>query len=206
MNNTLYLNELLYTKYFTGGVALLILWVAVTAVCAFYRQRELWWCWLLVSTATLPIAFTVVPRGGPSLYLPLFAWSLFIAAIVAQAFRSMALRSAVAALIAMLIAFHTISLWRQIAPAFLDDQRPVWSVITQLRDLGSPPPNTRVIFLKNPLVDWSTYFIARLTWRDRSIDIKLADKLDPQPTAADLDRFDWILTFENGNLRVLLKR
>jgi hypothetical protein len=42
-----------------------------------------------------------------------------------------------------------------------------------------------------------------LLWHDRSIDIQLASKMDKPPEAADLERFDWILAFENGDMRVL---
>ncbi len=207
VNNTLYLNELFYSEYFTSGVTILILWIALTGLCALYRSREIWWCWLLVSTATLPTAFTLVPRGGSSLYLALFPWALWIAMIVAGSLRRAALQWTAAALIATIVAVHTVADWRAKAPAFLDDQRPIWSVITQIRDLGPrPPPHTRVIFLETPLPDWGTYFVARLTWRDRSIDIRLAHQMDRPPTGGDLNSFDWILTFENANLRVVRRR
>jgi hypothetical protein len=210
-NSASYLNQLFYSEYFTSGLTVLILWIVLTGLCALYRSREMWWCWLLVSTATLPTAFTLVPRDGPSLYLQLFAWSLFIAMIVSRSLPRAGFQSVLqwtaAALIAIVVAIPTISLWCVKFPTFLEDQRPVWSVITQIRDLGPrPPPNSRVIFLENPLPDWGTYFVARLTWRDRSIDIRLANQMEHAPTAADLNSFDWILTFENGNLRVVQRR
>jgi len=166
-----------------------------------------WWCWLLVSTATLPTAFTLVPRDGPSLYVPLMAWSLLIPVLVARALSQRARQGAAAAVIASIVSVQTVRDWREKARGLLEDQRPIWSVITQIRALGpAPDPNTRVIFMENPLPDWNTYFIARLLWRDRSIEIGLANKLDSPPTEADLNQFAWILTFENGNLRVRRKR
>jgi len=210
VNNRLYLNDLLYVSYFDNSRKLLLFWAALALLCGLLRSRELWWCWFMALTATLPISFTIVPRAGPGLYLALLAWALWIAMLLAAIARWLprpGWRWFAAALIAAPVAAQTISLWGNRTQRVLDEQRKTWSVITQLRDLGSrPEPHSRVIFLSNPFEDWDTYFAARLLWRDRSIDIQLANKLDVPPSAADLDRFDWILTFENGNIRTVRRR
>ncbi len=211
VNNCLYLNDLFYSTFFHPGKRLEIAWALLTILCALVRRRELWWGWSVVSTAFLPVAFTVVPRSGGSLYVPLLAWSLFLAIAFAIGFDRPLVPKwipwTVAAGIAVIVGTHTIHTWNGQKQAFLDEQTKTWSVITQVRALGPPPaPGQRVIFLANPFDQWDTYFISRLLWRDRSIDIQLLDKMDTSPAPADIDRFDWILTFENGNLRVLRRR
>ena len=72
INNRLYVNELFYGEYFKTSRMLVIAWVLVAALCWVAKKRELWWSWFVVSTAMLPVAFTVQPRSGGSLYVPLF--------------------------------------------------------------------------------------------------------------------------------------
>jgi hypothetical protein len=213
VNNCIYLNDLFRSSFFHPGIRLEVAWALLTIVCAIVRRRELWWVWFVVSTAALPVAFTAVSREGGSLYLPLLAWSLFasisFAVVCEKLFARFGLPTEnrqwlAVALIAAIVAIQTIRIWNIEKQQFLNDQKKTWSVITQVRSLQPrPAPGQHVIFLANPFADWDTYFIGRLLWRDRSIDIQLANKMDKPPTPDDFIRFDWILTFENGNLRVL---
>jgi hypothetical protein len=213
VNNCIYLNDLFRSSFFHPGIRLEVAWVLLTIVCAMVRRRELWWGWFIVSTAALPVAFTVVSREGGSLYLPLLAWSLFasisFAVVCEMALARFRLPTQTrqwlaVGVIATVVAIQTIRIWNRERQVYLDDQNKTWNVITQVRGLRPrPTAGQHVIFLANPFADWDTYFISRLLWRDRSIDIQLANKMDKPPTQVDLIPFDWILTFENGNLRVL---
>jgi hypothetical protein len=204
VNNEIYVSEFFYSEYFTTSRKLLIAWAILTIVCAVARKRELWWAWFLVSTVTLPVSFTIQHRNGPSLYLPLFAFALMISLLAVGFFKPPALAWAAAGLVAILCAQQTVHYWRERTADYIDFQRPTWSAITQVRDLGSrPPPHSRVLFLKDPFRDWDTYFIAELVWNDHSLDIRLADKLGAPP---QFDDYDWILTFEGQNLRIVRAR
>ena len=60
------------------------------------------------------------------------------------------------------------------------------TVLSQIRDLPKPAPNSRILFLSNPFQDWDTYFMANLVWDDHTLNVQLANKLD---TPADLDQY-----------------
>jgi len=198
VNNRLYLNDLLYVSYFDNSRKLLLFWAAAGIAVRIASQPRIVVVLVHgVGPRRWPISFTIVPRAGPGLYLALLAWALWDRD-VAGSDREMAAAPRMAMVRGRVdrgpVAAQTISLWATGRSGFLTSKRKTWSVITQLRDLGSrPEPHSRVIFLSNPFEDWDTYFAARLLWRDRSIDIQLANKLDVPPSAADLDRFDWIL-------------
>jgi hypothetical protein len=204
LNNRLYLNDLFYSTYFNSTRKVIVAWLILTAVCCIIRKRELWWSWFVVSTVTLPTSFTVTPRGGPGLYVPLFGWAILASIIAVTFFKRRDLQWAAAVLAAVLFAWQTVPIWRGERQGFIDDHRLTWAVITQLRDLPSrPAPHSRVLFLSNPFRDWDTYFIATLIWNDHTIDVQLADQMPGHP---DPDQFDWVLAFDADKLRVVRSR
>lgn len=200
VNNSLYANELFYTRFFHDWRELLFAWLLLTAICAILRRRDLWWSWFAVSTATLPVSFTVFPRDGASLYVPLLGFSILFGILAAGFFKRPGLQWTAALVIATLWSHSTIWRWRPVAQALLDDHRLTWSVIRQLHDLPHPAPHSRVIILRNPFEDFDMAFIAMLTWSDHSIDIYLANKLNHPPNPGD---YNWILDFEGETLRVV---
>ncbi len=206
LNNRIYVNDLLYTGFFnfTAGRTLVIAWIILSLACWRLRKPEAWWCWFVVSTATLGVSFTVFPRSGPSLYLPLLGWALLISVLVATLLPRPAWLWSAAALVAFSFSYQTVHLWNQRTQPFLDDVRGVSSLITQLRDLGTQPaPHTSAIFLNTLLPDYQTYFIARLVWKDRTIRIELANMMQPSPTPAELEHFNWIFAFDGSKLQVV---
>jgi hypothetical protein len=204
VNHIQYVNDLFYLYFFNSGRQLLVAWLVLTAACAIARRRDLWWCWFAVSTGTLPVAFTIQPRGGSSLYVPLLAVAILVSIFVVGFFKRPAAQWSAAAAAAFLFTLQTVPLWRHNTPAYIEDHRLTWSVISQFRGLPQrPAPNSRVIVLSNPFADWDVLFIAALTWHDHSIDVKLANKLDAPPVLAD---YNWVLTFEGEELRVVRAR
>jgi len=205
-NNRIYVNDILYTGFFnfTTGRTLVIAWIILTLACWRANKSEVWWCWFLVSTATLGVSFTVVPRNGPGLYIPLLAWALLISVLVTALFERPAWRWGAAAALAFSFSYMTVHHWRERTHPMLEEQRGVSSIIAQLRDLGKQPaPYGSAIFLNNPLPEFETYFIARLVWKDRTIRIELASMMHPSPTPAELDHFDWVLAFDGPRLQVV---
>lgn len=199
-NNRWYLNDLFYTTWFSSTKKLVIAWLILTLICALTRKRELWWSWFVVSTITLPTSFTITPRGGPGLYVPLFGWAILISTLVITFLKRRELQWATATLAAVLYAWHIIPNWRSQHQPFLDDHQLTWSVFSQFRDLPSRPAhNSRILILSNPFRDWDTWFMAALVWNDRSLNIDLASKLDTPP---DPSHYDWVLTFDDDKLRV----
>lgn len=207
VNNSVYVNEMLYSEYFDRGSKLFIGWGILSFLCWIPRSLELRWCWFLVSTATLPISFTAVDRGGPSLYVPLFAWALLLTVFLAVVLPRPVLRWSVMAALAVGFAAMTIGHWRERAEMLLPGQRLTWSVLTQIRDLKMRPAgNSKVIFLNNPFEEFDTLFIAELVWNDPTIVIKLANKMPVRPAPAEMEAFDWILDFEGEKLQVVRAR
>ena len=205
VNNEKYWNSLLYSQYFQNSRRLLIVWGLLTIACVLYRKREVWWCWFLVSTATLPISFTVISREGGALYLPLLAWALLASVMITGLVRRPLLQWSLVALVAILWSHETIRQWRQTAPAYLRQQDLTWSVITQMRELPHPAPGSRVMILNSPFDGWDAYFISELLWNDRSIHIEMGDKSPAPPSADELKSFDVVLRFNRDELRVVRK-
>lgn len=203
-NNRLYLNDLFYTTWFSSTRKLLIVWLILIVICALARKRELWWGWFVVTTVTLPTAFTTTPRGGPGLYLPLFGWAILISILAVTFFKRRDVQWSIATVAAVVFAYYTIPNWRSQRQAFIDNHQLTWSVISQLRDLPNrPAPHSRVLFLSNPFRDWDAYFMATLVWNDHTLDVQLANKLDSRPDPA---QFDWVLAFDDDKLRVVRTR
>ena len=204
VNNRWYVNDLFYSHYFDTSRKLVFAWCVLTAICWIARKRELWWCWFAVSTATLGISFTLRPRGGPGLYIPLLAWAM-LASVLATSFlkKRPLLEWSAVAIVALIAGHYTVGYWRPQAPLYVRDHRLTGSVIAQIRGIQpKPAPGSRVIILKNPLDDYYAYFIASLIWNDHTITIHLANKLAEPP---DLASYQWILTFEGDKLQVLKK-
>ena len=95
----------------------------------------------------------------------------------------------------------TLKYWHNNAAWLIREQQAPWSALTQIRDLPRrPAPHSTVLFLNNPFPDWDIWFMAMLVWNDHTLDVKLADKINPPP---DPSTFDWVLTFEGDRLRVI---
>jgi hypothetical protein len=202
VNNLAYLNDLFYTFWFTTSRRLVIAWLILTLICVLARKRELWWAWFVVSTVTLPTSFTITPRAGPGLYVPLFGWAILVSAIAVTFLKRRNLQWSAAVAGAVAFAWLTIPNWRGQRGAFLDSHQLTWSVISQIRELPShPAPRSRILFLTNPFHEWDTYFIANLIWNDHTLSVDLSDKFTPAPDPA---QYNWVLTLDaGGKLRVV---
>jgi hypothetical protein len=202
LNNRYYLNDIFYTHFFSTTRRFVLCWLALTAICWIVRRRELWWCWFVVSTASLGISFTVQPRGGSGLYIPLFAWSLLLSCFFVGLWRKRPmLQWTVALVVAAIVARYTIPYWRPQPQLYIDDHRPTTLELAQIRALPKPAPHSRIIFVKDPFPDgYDTLFSSTLVWNDPTLTIDLGMKFSPMP---DLSTYDWVLTFEDGALRIL---
>ncbi|HLH41306.1 MAG TPA: hypothetical protein VKX39_19320 [Bryobacteraceae bacterium] len=201
LNNRLYWNDLFYSHWFVTSRRLVFCWLALTALCWIARRLELWWCWVLVTTATLGISFTVQPRGQSGLYLALFAWTMMAASLFAIPFGKRSRIAWPAALVlACVAAWYTVPYWRAQTQAYLDWHKPTMITLAQIKAAPKPPPRSRVLFLHDPWEGYDTLFMALLVWNDHSLNIDLDRKLTPPPDPAN---YDWVLSFEGSDLRLL---
>lgn len=113
VKNLVYVNQMLHTGYFDNGFKLMAGLGALTLVCWALRKPQMWWCGLMISTATLPISFEIISRGGASLYLALFGWALLPGILITSLWRSAAWCWRIIALAACVIAYMTIPFWKQ---------------------------------------------------------------------------------------------
>ena len=208
LNMVMYVNDLFYTGVFHNSRGVLIAWGLLIVLCAIARKKELWWAAFVISTAMLPVAFTIQARTGASLYVPLFGFALAASVVAAGFFPRRELAWAAVAIVAAYWGYQTVQLWQERIHFFVGDHRMTWSAITQVRELPAKPrPHNRVLFLNNPFEDrWDMWFISSLLWNDHTIDVKLANHMTPPPGAAEIDQFDWVLTFEGDRLRVIRSR
>jgi hypothetical protein len=207
LNMVMYVNDLFFTGIFHDSRGVLIAWGLLIVLCAIARKKELWWAAFVISTAMLPVAFTIQPRTGPQLYVPLFGFALAASVVTAGFFRRRELAWAAAAIVAAYWGYQTVQLWQERIHFFVDDHRMTWSAITQVRELPAKPrPHSRVLFLNNPFQDWDMWFISSLLWNDHTIEVNLANHMTPPPGAAEIDQFDWVLAFEGDRLRVIRSR
>ena len=201
-NTLIYLNDLFFhTTFFRSTSRLVIFWIAIAALCALFRRRSVWWACLAAFASTLPVAFTTTPRGGASLYVASLAWILFAATIFAAVPIRPNVRWAAAVVLGCVLTYSVLPSWRDQVPAYLEDHRVTWSVISQLQSLHpKPAPHSRVLFVNDPFDNWDMALIANLYFDDHTMEIDLSKKLDHPP---DLASYDWVLAFEDGKLRTV---
>lgn len=202
MNAKHYLNDVFYTHFFDKNAKLIAVFAIGTLLCLIARRRALWFAWVMVSTAALPVIFTREARAGASLYLPLLAVALWLSTAAAVFFHRWPIREwGVAGLIAVYFAGNTLQYWGAPAEIIVRDQQKTWAVLRQVHSLAQRPAHdSKVLFESNPFADWDIWFISELVWNDHSIDVKLANKESPAPDPKD---FNWVFAFDGNQLRVV---
>src|SRR5262249_34839178 len=99
---------------------------------------------------------------------------------------------------------HTVRGWPAKAQVMIEGQQKTWRVIEQIRGLHVQPMRAAtVLVLNDPFDGFDTMFIARLFWRDPTIQIFLGNRFDVPITAEKIREFDWVLSFEGSTLRVV---
>lgn len=231
VNARIYLNDLFYTSWFSTSRRVVIAWGLAAIVCAIARRRALWWAWFAASTAMLPLLFTMEPRAGGSLYLPLLAFALWASLAATVWFtppevkrgtersvhppvvsegRRFAFRDRVvsplsqwmaAALVALMVVPTTIEWWKDRAEWLLRDQRLTWSVLTQIRDLPSKPKPGSRVLIEQNPFQDWDTYFLANLVWN---DHTLDIRLaNKMNEPADPSRFDWVLTFDEDHLRVV---
>jgi hypothetical protein len=179
------------------------------------KRPVLRFCWFYVLLTPLPIEF-VEGRHGVYLYTTLAGFALFVSVVFVD------LVSAASAFLSNEPGFrrlgrHTLSAILVIASVFLwarenrrvkDSQLrtemenlspQLWDTIQQLKRMNPRiRPGSQVVFLDDPFHNFDMAFIAELSFKDRSVTVRLnqATPLSPQEIAAA----DYVFTFEAGKL------
>jgi hypothetical protein len=211
-----FLNTLFYQSiqdgFFNARTVSLVA-VLLLAIAWRLRQRRLFLMWLFIFIAPLPIAF-LPSRGGASLYIPLVGWAVFAGSLLASASGAIAgwrilqrvpagvtqgalVLCAVAAQWG-LTAHHTAG----IGPWVRSHNQLTASVIQQIHALQPSVKPGATIYVMNDVFDgFDTQFLFELTYHDRSVHV-LLDRY-AHSTPAEIERMDYVFTFENGKLKRL---
>lgn len=175
------------------------------------KQKHLLFLWFFVWITPLPVTF-VPERDGACLYIPLAGWGLAAAAVIvwlsdqAAAIVRWAPRPlAVAALVAISVfAYwsHAAKEFKYAMPAMRDSGRLTMSAIRQVRALQpAVKRGSRIYVARDPFPEWDMKFILELTYRDRTVDVWLGNKVSLSP--GEIERMDYVFTFEGETLRRL---
>jgi hypothetical protein len=186
-------------------------WFALLLLIAVFRRRQMWFSWCCIVISGVPTA--IIGRGGgPALYIPLVAWSLLISSLMietASLVPRRAWRGTCYVAIIMLVCFvawYTRRDKRVQMPLVYSGQEKTWSVLEALRRLDThAPKGAKILFVDDPFEGWDMVFIARLWFRDPSLDVYLSRKLDRAPTREQLQTFDQVIVFQDGSLHILRK-
>ena len=205
-----FLNAIFCTTLFRTwsvlAVLVLLLYVGI-------RKRERRLLLLLVWVAATPVPLNFIPPHGPGcIYIPLAGWSMIVAMACEAIARRIAREplfawlpesTAVVSILAAALFYYTgvIGLRHdKMARAYFEDGEKTWNVIEQFRNLPFHPPHgSRIAFLNDPFPeDWSTFFIAELCWKDRSLQVFLQNQ--QHLPASELARMDYVFDFPQGRL------
>jgi hypothetical protein len=208
-NNTIYLASLLRNSYCSGWrLTLLVAFVSV--ICWRSGRPSLQWCWFFCAIVTLPISF-IPTRGGPNLYLPLWALALFVSHFVVSAFhfftrtlfgRASRQMRTIAAFMFVLgiwcsVAWPLSRSWPYRKNLLIASQQVTWNVICQLKNLHETPKHrSRILFVNDPFEGFDMLFIAELIWNDPSLDIQLSRKV-PASIALQAGAYDEVFVFKD---------
>ena len=140
------------------------------------------------------------------MYVPLAGYAMLLTAVgadVLSRFPAIPRRWQQAAIVLTLLALgvHHYGQKRHHMPAIHAGQALTWRTIQQLDNAGLPMrKGARVLFLNDPFADWDMVFICQLYYNDPTLQVDLARKMDPKPTAEQLRDYDAVLQFEAGRI------
>lgn len=202
-------NFLLYGDIHGGGLSipgLLALWAAMGAVAILLRSRPMKFGLLFLIGSLLPVCL-IDRRSGYMLYIPLMGWALYAGCLFQRLggglIRLASLRPRAAAAVkiaafaaaAVLImhvhaarfARYSTSVWRE--------QSDMRRVIERLRKVHSQlPRGSSLLLLDDPLpTGFALVFIARLAYRDPTLEVDRIKMLREPPGGDELTHYDHVL-------------
>jgi hypothetical protein len=209
------LYDLLAHLVHPGWHGVLAIWILVTYLAWRRNRPVLRFCWAYMLLTPIPIEFLAWRFQG-CLYIPLAGWAIFASVVfldLARAgasflagepiFRRLGRKGLLAILVAAMVFF-----WAQrmsflkkdmVVPGAAGTGVLTANVLQQMRALNPKArPNSTVIFLNDPFVDWDMSFIGVLWFHDRSITV-LNGRKQPLPPE-EVARMDQIFDFQNGRL------
>jgi len=204
-----YLSLLVYSSRGVSVAKTILFWIALFALAYVIRSRAMKFAALFALFSFLPLNFVEV-REGFALYISMFGFSTYVAALWSAISQRLAIgsveRAQATAVLTLACAFvlglvhHAKE--QRVLPYALHAQENTWMCIQELRRLNpSVGRGQRLLFLDSPFgTYWDIYFIAKLHFRDPSIRAAFASESVPQPVGDSLDAFDHVFRFRGGKL------
>ncbi len=210
----------LFHDVVTGEPARVVaLWVALLAAAALMRSRTMLFAWAFLFLTPIPVEFLDAHRAGFVLYIPIFGWALYLAALLVRVRdripfprgRAPAAEMAGArveqVVLFLLVALALIPAHRRVAP----DARwvaPRQAEIRTVVDAFGPryrsfPRGARLLVLDDPLpADFTTLFTMRLWYRDPTL---VVDRVRQMGHTADPAEYDYVFRITPDRRLVQLK-
>jgi len=197
------------TRFRTWSV--LALWAVLLYLGIHKRNRRLLLLLVWVVATPLPLNF-IPPHGIGCIYIPLVGWSMIVAAAGEAIARRIAREpvfawlpegAAVVLILAVALFYYTSAAalrHNKMASEFFRNGEKTWNVIEQFQNLPFHPPHgSRIAFINDPFPEgWDTLFIAKLWWKDRSLQVFLQNQ--QHLPASELARMDYVFDFPQGRL------
>ena len=206
-NARVYLDHIFYRYgWFTSGRAL-ALWLGMLALAVASRSRVLAFAWLLLTVTILPMLF-LEPRAGSAIYVCLFGWALYAAALASALtdplMRWLPARIKGAALFlataALLYPYHRFEgrFTGRSATESGEELRAVSAALDRVRP--SFPPGARILFLNDPIRPdvHDLMFLVRLSYQDQTLAVDRVKMMSAPPEPAGWARYDFVYDYAAG--------
>lgn len=201
------LADLFLKSHFFTWWSVLVVWSLLTFLAWRRPRPELRFCWFFLLLTPLPIEF-LVGRNGACLYIPMAGWAIFMAVLLVDFARELAMKRLRSPLLFVLILSAGVFLWarrnqemkrRFVEPAMADLGRATADAIGQFQSLHAAIPHgATVVFLNDPFAEWDMAFIAELSIRDRSVMVRLNRKTPLAPD--EIARATAVFDYREGKL------
>lgn len=197
---------LLFYSHHVSAIVTVLFWPVLVGIALAFRSRAMVFSAAFAFLGLLPVNFVPL-RAGYVLYVPMFGFALYAAALIMEARNRLMAREPVrtyamaATFVAVVIILHPLHR-RHSRPDFaalLQAQVPTWQVIQEFnRAAPHVETGSSVLIIGGPWSEtWDMYFIAHLYYRDDpSLHVLLAtdDKAEPRgdqvPHVAHTMRFE----------------
>lgn len=195
--------------YFPGSsvspVDVVVFWVVLLGYAWMRRNKLVLFCWFWIILSPLPIVF-IGRMGGPAMYVPLAGWAMLVTAVAADVLDRLPRIELRWQRAALAMAFVALGVYhhrekRHFMHSIEAGQALTWRTIQQVDNAGLQlKKGARVLVLNDPFTDWDMVFICQLYFKDPTLHVDLARKMDPKPTGEQILAYDAVLQFEDGRL------
>jgi hypothetical protein len=181
-----------------------LLWSALAAIAWLSRSKALRFAFAFLMLSAAPMAF-LEPRAAAQYYIPLLGWALYAAVLLVELSRRLPqpVRAALPAAVMILLYSHYKAMGHNNVQSVTEDGALLRSLSAQMLALHPALPELSRLLFRNETNSeaWDTLLpTVRLTYRDDSIQVDRARRMDHKIYAAELGAYDQVLDYRDGRL------